>query len=153
MLSILGGCFGAFFSSSPPPYIYGVVVDAGSVHTSVYTYRSAFIYHVKYKHLCTFTGQLSCIMYSTYIRVLLQVGFFIMYSTYIRVHFQVSLNLSFTVQTSVYTYRSAYRYYVQYSKKTKTIKTPYFYKFFSSNTCLWIYFKYILFYLFLSQHH
>ncbi|XP_023332999.1 ectonucleoside triphosphate diphosphohydrolase 8 isoform X3 [Eurytemora carolleeae] len=38
-ISILGGCFGAYFTSSPSPYVYGVVVDAGSVHTSVYTYR------------------------------------------------------------------------------------------------------------------
>jgi hypothetical protein len=40
-LGILGGSLGAYFAGYGVPYVYGVVVDAGSVHTSVYTYRFA----------------------------------------------------------------------------------------------------------------
>lgn len=38
-LSICGGVFASYMSSTPQPYTYSVVLDAGSVHTSVYLYR------------------------------------------------------------------------------------------------------------------
>ena len=117
MFSILGGCFGAYFTSSPSPYVYGVVVDAGSVHTSVYTYRSAFLYHVQYICPCTLTGKLSFIVESTYIHVHLKVSFPSTYTVHISVYtFRLAflLHVHCTVHISVYTFRLTFLYNVQY---------------------------------------